>query len=390
MADTLKATHPQKYYLRVVSRLMFYFGFGTYWYEGSPTRYPRLYAAWCILIQSYIFIVVMNLVMAIIRPDLREEEKSEVVQLGFSQLLVVLKLIIIILQRHRIRAGFKKLLEEDRDIFCSLEVEKQSVKTAKAFFLPFIIGSYSHLSTTLVRWIFVSVMNGTPIQTQITYFPTPALAGFPYNVLRILIIAHWWLYVTIMITSDCLCCLPIFFIAAKFKQVRMYFENLGESDLREWTADDFMKAIVNGIKLHQNALWSASNIQSAMGILYGVQILLTVILAGISLFQLASLERTFMNMASGAVYIICISFLTGAYMINSGVITYEAEAVATAMFHCGWQRVPAERRLRTLLVVAIQRAQMPVYMTAFGVINLSHESYVTVLRAAYSFFALVY
>ncbi|XP_073962972.1 uncharacterized protein [Choristoneura fumiferana] len=67
---------------------------------------------------------------------------------------------------------------------------------------------------------------GTPIQTQVIYFPTPAHTGFPYNLLRLFIIGHWWLHATMMTTSDCLCSLPIFFVAAKFKQVQMYFENL--------------------------------------------------------------------------------------------------------------------------------------------------------------------
>nr|AJF23810.1 olfactory receptor OR51 [Planotortrix octo] len=390
MADILKEIHPQKYYLRLVSRLMFCFGFGTYWYEGEDTRYPRLYTVWCIIIQSYIFLVVLDLILAILRPDLSDEEKSAVIQVGFSQLLVILKFIIVVLQRHRIRDGFKKLLEEDRDIFTSLELEKESVKTAKVFFLPFMIASYSYLTLNLVWSTFVSIMHGTPIQTQITYFPTPALTGFPYNFLRILIIAHWWTHATMMITADCLCSLPIFFVTAKFKQVQMYFEILGENNLEDWSGEEFRKGFVNGIKLHQNALWCASNIQSALGILYGVQIWQTVILIGITLFQLASVERTMSNMITGLVFIVCVSLLTGAYMINSGIITYEAAKVATSMFHCGWERTRADRRLRTLLVVAVQRAQRPVYMTAFGMMNLSHESFVTVLRAAYSFFALVY
>ncbi|XP_073960002.1 uncharacterized protein isoform X1 [Choristoneura fumiferana] len=400
MTDTLKETHPQKYYLRLISRLMYYFGLGNYWYEGSSTRHPRLYIAWCIFIQTYMLIVVLDIFLAILRPDLHDEEKSEAIQIGFCQLLVLLKFIIVILQRNRIRKGFKKLLEEDRDIFSSLEVEKRSVKTAKIFFLPFLFVIYSYLGTTVVSWTFASILNGTPIQTQVIYFPTPAHTGFPYNLLRLFIIGHWWLHATMMTTSDCLCSLPIFFVAAKFKQVQMYFENLGVMDLEHWSGEDFKKAVIDGIKLHRNALWCASNIQSAMGTLYGIQILQTVILGGISLCQLAiqcislcffqSQERTMMILLSEAVFIVCVSVLTAAYMINSGVISHEAATVATSIFHCGWQRVPMDNNLRTLLVVAIYQAQLPVYMTAFGMLTLSHESFVRVLRAAYSLFALMY
>lgn len=157
---SLKETHPQKYYLKRVSELMFYFGLGTYWYEGSSTRYPRLYIAWCIFIQLYMLIVVLDIFLAILRTDLRDEEKSEAIQIGFCQLLVLLKFIIVILQRNRIREGFKKLLEQDRDIFNSLEVEKRSVKTAKIFFLPFLFVIYSYLGTTVVSRTFVSILNG--------------------------------------------------------------------------------------------------------------------------------------------------------------------------------------------------------------------------------------
>ncbi|KAF9796875.1 hypothetical protein SFRURICE_015857 [Spodoptera frugiperda] len=86
----------------------------------------------------------------------------------------------------------------------------------------------------------------------------------------------------------------------------------------------------------------------------------------------------------------CLIILTGSYMMAAGDITHEASEVGTAIFHSGWEDCEGRADLRTLAVVALQMSQVPVYMTAFGVITLSYTNFISVLRSSYSFFAVMY
>lgn len=56
----------------------------------------------------------------------------------------------------------------------------------------------------------------------------------------------------------------------------------------------------------------------------------------------------------------------------------QASLVGTSIFHSGWEMFRGRSDLRVLAVVAIQMSQVPVYMTAFGVITLSHTNFISV------------
>ncbi|CAH0587902.1 unnamed protein product [Chrysodeixis includens] len=114
-----------------------------------------------------------------------------------------------------------------------------------------------------------------------------------------------------------------------------------------------------------------------MGPLYSIQVYEGVTLLVMCLIKLVVTERNYVFLLANLAFMVSIIILTGAYMIPAGDITHEASEVSTSMFHSGWE-LHGGADLRTLAVVALQVSQVPVYMTAYGVIVLSHRNLVSV------------
>nr|ARO70272.1 Odorant Receptor 60 [Dendrolimus punctatus] len=219
--------------------------------------------------------------------------------------------------------------------------------------------------------------------------------GVSINVFRFFIEFHWYYLVGIMTAIDSLtvCCLV--FLGYKFKLIQLFFGNMrdkmakpGDTRMRE---NDFRNDFIVGIKLHEDALWCARNVQKTFGIFYNIQILETVTLLVMCLVKVAaSAERHTVYLLANLAYIACLIVLTGSYMLPAGDISHEASILSTSIFHCGWELAACRKDLRVLAVIALQRSQVPVTMTAFGILTLSYTNLITVLRSSYSFFAVMY
>ncbi|XP_013140335.1 PREDICTED: uncharacterized protein LOC106104750 [Papilio polytes] len=250
MTGSLKESHPQKYYLKIISHFLYYFGLGEFWYEKLTYNYIQklIYKLWVITSNSYIFLMILNEFLAY-RKDLNSKEK------------------------------------------------------------------------------------GIPIRTEVTYFPNQEYSGFSVNLLRFLIQFHWW----------------------------------------------FLLAII-----------CARKIQMSFGKLYTVQVVESISMLAICLLKLTTSVQDIASLVKNFMFISCVLLLNGTYMMSGGDVTYEASLISDSVFHCGWEYGKSRRGLRSLVVVTLQQSQVPIRMTAFGVLSLSYNSFITVLRLSYSFFAVMY
>ncbi|KAG6456931.1 hypothetical protein O3G_MSEX010030 [Manduca sexta] len=346
----LKQSHPQKYYMKLVFRCLYYFGLGDGWYEQTnrSANAKKLYLIWAVIANLYVVGIICNECLANFRSDLSDLEKNDLVQFTFAHLSILAKIMSFYFQKSKIRIIFEKLLEETRSVFYSEELDKQCVKQYIRYSLALIGVSYLTLFTTTINGIRVHFMEGIPIRTEVTFYPRASDSGYLINILRFFIEFHWWYIVGIMVVIDCLGVASLVFVSYKFKLLQLYFKQMREKVLenhgkveRKVLEDEFKKDFVVGVKLHAHALWCARNVQQGLGSIYSVLV-----------FESVSLM------------VMCLVKLV-------------ASLLSTAIFHCGWEFIRADTKLRVLTVFAIQQSQVPVYMMAFGIMTLSYNNFIS-------------
>ncbi|XP_053611541.1 uncharacterized protein LOC128675856 [Plodia interpunctella] len=394
---SLKEVYPQKYSLKLICRLLYYSGFGDYWYEpmDRSALEKRLYPIWVVISNGFLAFGIFNEFMAYTRADLTEKEMNDLMQHTFAHSSVYSKFVIIYLQRKRIRAVLKRFVEETRSIYSSSEIDKAA--TNKSFRFCFAMGFilFVTLTSAEIDGVRAHFQEDIPIRGEVIYYPSKNQTGILVNLMRFSAEFHWYYLVAIMTVADSLAICSMIYIEAKFKLLQLYFQNLGNT-LKDETKnitereEEYKKRFIDGIRLHEDALWSANSIQYALGTIYSVQIFESLSLLVVCLIKLVASELTLLRVIAILAYTTCMITLTGTYMIAAGDITHEASMLSTSIFHCGWELYLKKSEILPLAVVAIQRSQVPVYMTAFGVIELSYVNFISVLRSSYSFFAVMY
>nr|XP_026496755.1 odorant receptor 19a-like [Vanessa tameamea] len=68
-------------------------------------------------------------------------------------------------------------------------------------------------------------------------------------------------------------------------------------------------------------------------------------------------------------------------------LTHQAGRVAEAVMQCKWERMPP--RLRRLLLMTMMRAQRPLHLTAAGFTNMDNDCFLAIMKAAYSYYAVL-
>ncbi|XP_059062056.1 uncharacterized protein LOC131854892 [Achroia grisella] len=397
MAVSLKKSHPEKYLLRLICRYLYYLGCGEFWYEPTiRSIYERvIYAIWFIITNTYLYGFVINECLGHLRTNLTVKEKNDLYQFSCAHPSISLKYLILYKRRDKIKYITKRVLEDTRTFFSSPELDRASLRKAILYCSVLIMTTYVTYTLSEVESIIAHFKEGTPIRTEVTLFPrsTDTMAT---KIFRFFIEMHWGYFITIMILTDCLCYCSLVFMSFRFKLLQLYFEKLRDNFLtnpenksHNELEEEFKQSFTVGMNLHEDLLKCAREVQETLGAIYSVQILESMSLIVMCLIKLVHAERNLVFLLADLGYISVMTTLTGAYMMISGDITHEAYELSTSIFHSGWD-LSRNRDIRPLVVVAIQRSQVPVYMTGLGVITLSYANFISVMRSSYSFFAVMY
>ncbi|CAH0757939.1 unnamed protein product [Diatraea saccharalis] len=321
-SKSLKETHPQKYYLKLMCKFIYFMGMGDCWYEKTKRSktHKVLYGIWAFIINAYVILTTINGVLANFRSDLLVKERNDLIQFSFAHPSFCLKYIILIFQKERVRVLLERMLEGTRSIYSSVEIDRASMKSAFIYVSSMVVSTFGTLLFATIDGIWTHIKEGIPIRTEVVLYPTRSDSGVFVNILRVMVELHWWCIVTYMLLVNALSTFSLTFTGYKFKLVRR----------------------------------CAQNMQYAIGNIYSIQVIETTALMVMTLVRLV------------------------------------ASMVGTSIFHSGWDMVPVSKSLRCMVVVSIQRSQVPVYMSAFGIIMLSHANFVTLMRSSYSFFAVMY
>nr|AOE48064.1 putative odorant receptor OR59 [Athetis lepigone] len=104
-------------------------------------------------------------------------------------------------------------------------------------------------------------------------------------------------------------------------------------------------------------------------------------------YKIISLNVLSIEFASTTLFIICILTELFIYCYYGNEVTVESERVSQSIYSMEWRRErPAFRRS---LVLVMERAKRPLRPTAGRIIPLSLDTYVTILKSSYSFYAVL-
>nr|WCC57372.1 odorant receptor 37 [Papilio dardanus] len=396
--NNLKEYHPQKYYLKLICRLLYFFGLGDFWYEKVESNYKQklLYIIWVIISNIYIFLIILNEFLSYIRNDLTDNEKGDLVLFSFAHPSIAAKILVFYMKRREIMDMLQMLLE-NRQYYNRPTLDQYSVTRARFYCICLFINIFIILVSATIEGVINYLYEGIPIRTEVTFLPYRENTGTSTDMFRFIIQFHWWFLMAIMYSIDSLSISSLVFLSYKFKNVRFHFNSsrikmIEISKIKQQCLIDklFEQNFIIGIKLHQDALRCARKIQMSLGKLYTVQVVESISMLVICLLKLTIAVRDIASLVKNFMFISCVLLLNGTYMMSGGDVTHEASLISDSVFHCGWEYGTARRGLRSLVVITLQQSQVPIRMTAFGVLSLSYNSFITVLRLSYSFFAVMY
>ncbi|XP_063367816.1 uncharacterized protein LOC134656244 isoform X2 [Cydia amplana] len=182
----------------------------------------------------------------------------------------------------------------------------------------------------------------------------------------------------------------------QFANLYEYFLDLNNifdgEDNHEDQEKKYEEAIKVGIKMHNIILRCVNQLQSSCKVVYGGQILINVCVMVLLMVQMMQTDRSLVQLAPIVFMATGILVTSGLFIWSAGDITFEAERLPTAMFHSGWHNCRRQSyvRVRKLITFAMIQAQHVVVIKGLGVIELSYDSYIAIVKSSYSVFSIIY
>ncbi|XP_026331709.1 uncharacterized protein LOC113239057 [Hyposmocoma kahamanoa] len=272
------------------------------------------------------------------------------------------------------------------------EVERQMIRRSKIYTTIFMF----LVCITLFGYGANSLFTDGTFTTVITAWPDVEDRSFFAGCVRIITYILWWIFVVRMMCAFWVIIPVTILLSHQFKNLKSYFCSLPEifedGDSQAEKEKKYIEAFKLGIKWHADTLRCTRLCQDAFYFVYSGQILLNISVIIIIMFQFMTSERTFMSALEKLCTFSSTLISTGCLMWNAGDVTVEAAELPTAMFQSGWHncRAQASRRIRPLLVVAMWQSQKPVKLRCLGIINMSYESHLSIVKTSYSVVSVLY
>nr|AIG51870.1 odorant receptor [Helicoverpa armigera] len=186
-------------------------------------------------------------------------------------------------------------------------------------------------------------------------------------------------------------------VCYQFRNLQSYFYSLDDifSDdtlsqkEKEIKYEDRFKI---GIRMHIMTLWCKKLHQHVNKEILAIEMVLFFAMLMSELTTLLGGERNASQLCMMFLISVSTCISLGFFMWNGGDITIEASKISEAMYSSGWQncRGNSSVRMRKLVTFAIKQAQDPVVYKTVGVVDLSHTSYVTLVKMPYSAVSVLY
>ncbi|XP_063893414.1 uncharacterized protein LOC110381828 [Helicoverpa armigera] len=238
---------------------------------------------------------------------------------------------------------------------------------------------------------------GSTFTTIVTAYPLVDDRSGLADVARAFFFVTWWIFVTRFLAVYMLVIPLTTSLGYQFKNLQSYFSSLADIfDSKELSQaekeEKYEAGFKVGIKVHTETLRCVKDTQDVCRGVFSGQIIFNIVLLIILMARMVTSERTLVNIFGTVITIGAVLVSTGLYMWNAGDVTVEASRLPTSIYFSGWYNCRGQSlvRLRNLIVITMASAQRPVVLKGLGYIDLSYQSYITIVKSSYSVFSVLY
>ncbi|XP_063829790.1 odorant receptor 2a-like [Ostrinia nubilalis] len=385
--------------LRIFCKYVYYAGAGNCWYENI---YPEtiLYRMYTIISFSIYTIMIFLENLAALFGDLPEVEKNSAAMFFAIHNIVLTKMYLLLYHKKSIRKLNYEMAVVGEELEEEGNMRKQYLKTRIGIIL-YVITVYLSLIAYGVESARRVIVEGAPFYTVVTYLPLYEDNSTTASFFRIFFYVTWLYMMLPMMSADCMPITHLIVMTHKFITLCRHFERIREDFDKNIVTNKkqalaiLKQGCLQGIAMHQKLMYLADEIHRIFGIIMSLQVCESSAVAVLLLLRLAlsphlDLTNAFMTYT----FVGSLFLLLALNLWNAGEITYQASLLSNAIFNCGWHLSAIEkeshRDLRRLVLIACAQAQKPLILKAFGIQDLSYETFVSVSRMTYSVFAVFY
>ncbi|XP_063619803.1 uncharacterized protein LOC134792444 [Cydia splendana] len=328
--------------------------------------------------------------------NLTEKQKSDRLMMTFSH--VILYSFTLSLSHHKkmvteilftLAVGLKKDFNDEK-------TERLMLKRIKIYACALVLLCFNALVFYGVEGLTQVLFSDGTFVTMITVWPEVHDQSLLAGVGRIGVYVLWWLWM-IRVTAAYLLVLAVTIsLSHQYMNLQMYFKSIAEVfdekiSQRE-KEEKFERALKLGIKLHATTIWCSQQVQKTCGNVFSGHIIVNIGVMVQLMSQFKDSDRAPSHVLAILATFMSMLFSTGFIMWSAGDITVEAGNLPTAIFMSGWQNCTkmSSYRIRRLMLIAMTQSQKPVIMKSCGFIELSYQSYVSIVKASYSIFSVLY
>nr|CAG38122.1 putative chemosensory receptor 21 [Heliothis virescens] len=329
--------------------------------------------------------------------NLNQRQSSDLVLFMISHSIITGFRVRICHQEVEIRNVMYKLGIALKEVHNDSEAEEQMIKRSKFFSWALILNCVISFLMYTIEAVLRVIRAGVTFTTVITVYPDVEDRSGLSNGVRVMFYIIWCIYLTrVFAVYTLVICLTIA-MSHQFKNLTSYFYSLSSifDDDQMTQAEkeqEYERAFRVGIKIHSDTLNCTGDIQKICRDVFSGQIIFNITLLIVLMYQMVNSARSLTNALTLVMVALSILLSTGFFMWNAGDITVEAKSLPTAMFSSGWEHCGRDSsvRVRKLIVIAMMQAQEPVVLTGLGIIALSYQSYVSIVKSSYSVFSVLY
>ncbi|RZC37653.1 7tm 6 domain containing protein [Asbolus verrucosus] len=227
------------------------------------------------------------------------------------------------------------------------------------------------------------------MDNSIADYPLPYFAWYPYDTKTSPFYEVTYAYQIMCtfftaMTSVCIDTL----IASLNMYVGTQFDLLCD-DLRNLRdEEDVNKKLISCIKHHKEILSFATNCNKFFNWILFLQFFMSAISLGLTMFQLTVVPSFSNEFYSLVFYFNAVFVEIFMYCWFGNEVEVKSSKIIYAVFECDWFQM--SHQTKKVMIFFVSRCQKPVKVSALNLFYLSLETFVKILRTAWSYFALVY
>ncbi|KAJ8733563.1 hypothetical protein PYW08_001861 [Mythimna loreyi] len=380
--------------------VVYFCGLPNFWLEELKLskRFVRLYDKFTMINNSLIcFLVLFELGSFFTQTNLEENQKSNLILYAISHpMLCIFRLMLSRLQ-DKVKLVMYNLTVGLKSVHNDPEVERQMLATTYMYLFALVSSCLLSMFMYAAEAILDVIRYDVTFTTIVTAYPDVQDKSDLANVVRALCFIIWWIFLSRICSVYSLVISLTTCLSHQYKNLQSYFISLNDIFEREDLSqaekeEQYEIGFKIGIKLHSDTLRCTQQTQTVCRGVFSGQIIFNICLLVVLMAQMANSERTLVNLFAAVFTASAVLFSTGFYMWNAGDVTVEASHLGTAIYFSGWYNCRGQNsvRLRKLIVITMSQAQRPVVLKGLGYIDLSYQSYITIVKSSYSVFSVLF